>query len=370
MNWFLVTAISICVVLFIFLGYRITGIGNYSWIISGTSIGLILLYPLVWYGVLLEKVDRIVKFIVHIDMGMLSLLIAFILIRDLLFFPISYFKPSWSDFAFSNYGTYFLILFSAFLLFIGFLRASKGPELVDIQVPVKALPDELHNFSIVQISDLHAGAGIDKQYVDRVVAKALDLNADIVVLTGDIADGSIEKYQHNLQSLSRLTERFQVYYVTGNHEYLRDSELWISYFKSIGIKVLMNENTTVNFKGKSILIAGIIDPAAKELRPSSGPDIQKALAGNYKADFKILLAHQPNIAKEASTHFDLQLSGHTHAGQFFPWNIFINLTQPFAKGLKKCDKMWVYTNSGTGYWGPPFRLGTTSEITLLHLIQQ
>ncbi|MBD8080813.1 metallophosphoesterase [Chryseobacterium caseinilyticum] len=337
---------------------------------SGTSIGLILLYPLVWYDVLPEKIDRIVRFIVHIDMGMLSLLITFILIRDLLFLPISYFKPSWSDFAFSNYGTYFLILFSPFLLFIGFLRASKGPELVDIQVPVKALPDELHNFSILQISDLHAGAGIDKQYVDRVVEKALNLNADIVVLTGDIADGSFEKYQHNLQSLSRITERFQVYYVTGNHEYLRDSDLWISYFKSIGIKVLLNENTTVNFKGKSILIAGIIDPAAKELKPSSGPDIQKALAGNYEVDFKILLAHQPNIAKVASTHFDLQLSGHTHAGQFFPWNIFINLSQPFAKGLKKCDRMWVYTNSGTGYWGPPFRLGTTSEITLLHLIKQ
>ena len=370
MNWFLVIAISICIILFIFLGYRITGIGNYSWIVSGISIAIILLYPLVWYGVLPGSMDRIVRYVVHIDMGMLSLLIVFLIIRDLLFLPISYFRPSWSGLAFSNYGTYVLFLFSAFLLLIGFLRASKGPDVVDIKVPFKALPSELHNFSVLQISDLHAGAGIDEQYVENVVTKSLNLKADLIVLTGDIADGNFEKYQHNLKSLSKLTDRFQVIYVTGNHEYLKDSDKWISYFRSIGIKVLMNENTTVEFKGKSLLIAGIIDPSAKEFNPDSGPDIQKALAGDHTADFKILLAHQPNIAKEASKHFDLQLSGHTHAGQFFPWNVFIDLTQPFAKGLKKCDKMWVYTNSGTGYWGPPFRLGTTSEITLLHLLKQ
>jgi len=369
MNWFLVIAVSICLILLIFLGYRITGIGNYSWIISGVSIAIILLYPLVWYDVLPEKLDKIVRLVVHIDMGMLSLLIVLILIRDLLFLPVSYIKPSWSVFAFSSSMTFFMIFFSAFLLFVGFLRARKGPDLVDIDVPFKDLPSELHQFSILQISDLHAGARIDKQYVDYVVKKALDSNPDIIVLTGDIADGSFSKYQKNLTSLSKLTERFQVFYVTGNHEYLKDSEEWISYFKSMGIKVLMNENTTVNIKDKSILIVGIIDPAAKEVDPNLGPDIRKALQKADQTNFKILLAHQPNIAREASQHFDLQLSGHTHAGQFFPFNIFINLTQPFAKGLKRCDQMWVYTNSGTGFWGPPFRLGTTSEITVLHLVK-
>lgn len=370
MNWFVVIAVSICLILLILLGYRITGIGNYSWIISGVSIAIILLYPLVWYDVLPERLDKIVRYVVHIDMGMISILIVFIIIRDLLFLPVSYIKPSWSYFAFSSSTTYCMIFFSAFLLFIGFLRASKGPGLVDINVPYADLPPELQNFSILQISDLHTGAGIDKQYVDNVIRKALNLNSDIIVLTGDIADGSFQRYHHNLKFLSRLTERFQVFYVTGNHEYLKDSDAWILFFKNMGIKVLMNENTTVIIKDRKILIAGIIDPAAKEVNPKSGPDIGKALQKADKTDFKILLAHQPNIAKEASKHFDLQLSGHTHAGQFFPWNIFINLTQPFAKGLKKCDQMWVYTNSGTGYWGPPFRLGTTSEITLLRLIKE
>lgn len=370
MNWFLIIAISICFVLFLFLGYRITGIGNYSWIISGFCIVIILLYPLVWYDVLPEKLDKIVRLLVHIDMGMLSLVIFFILIRDVLFIPLSFIKPLWSSLIFSKYGTYTLFLISSSLLVIGYLRAGKGPKILNIQISINNLPSELKNFSILQISDLHAGAGIDKQYVDNVVKKTLDSKPDIIVLTGDIADGSFTKYQKNLTSLSKLTERFQVFYITGNHEYLKDSEEWISYFKSMGIKVLMNENTTVTIKDKSILIAGIIDPAAKEINPNSGPDIRKALDNADQTDFKILLAHQPNIAKEASKHFDLQLSGHTHGGQFFPWNIFINLSQPFAKGLRRCDQMWVYTNSGTGYWGPPFRLGTTSEITLLRVTKE
>lgn len=370
MNWFVVISVSVCLILFVFLGYRITGIGNYSWMISGISIGLVLLYPLIWYGVLPERFDKIVRFIVHIDMGMLSLMIAFLIIRDLLFIPIAFIRPQWSETAFSQYGTYGLMVFSAVLLSIGHLRAIQGPQVVNVDVPLEGLTSELNNFSILQISDLHAGAGIDEQYVENVVKRSLDLKADIVVLTGDIADGSFEKYHHRLRSLQYLTERSQVFYVTGNHEYLKESDRWISYFKGIGIKVLMNENSTVNYNGRSILIAGVIDPSAKESDPRSGPDIMRSLQGKYNVDFKILLAHQPNIADEASGHFDLQLSGHTHAGQFFPWNIFINLTQPFAKGLNKSGKMWVYTSSGTGYWGPPFRLGTTSEITLLHLSQR
>ncbi|MFL9835579.1 metallophosphoesterase [Chryseobacterium terrae] len=370
MNWFLLIAVSVFLLIFVFLGFRITGIGSNSWFMAAAFIGLIFLYPLVWYGVLPDKIDRIVRFIVHIDMGILSSLIVFLLIRDVLFVPISLIKPEWSIVAFSKYTTYSLSFISTLLLVVGFINAKRGSRIVDVEIPVENSPSELDNFTILQISDLHAGAGIDEKYVENVINQSLKTNADIVVLTGDIADGSFEKYEKNLKSLSRLVDRFSVYYVTGNHEYLKDSEKWISYFKSLGIKVLMNENTTVHFNGKSILLAGIIDPSAKEVNPDSGPDVKNSLEGNYKVDYKILLAHQPNIAKEASEHFDLQLSGHTHAGQFFPWNLFINITQPYAKGLNRCDKMWVYTNSGTGYWGPPFRLGTRSEITLLHLVKK
>jgi predicted MPP superfamily phosphohydrolase len=203
--------------------------------------------------------------------------------------------------------------------------------------------------------------------VEKVVGQALDLKADVIVLTGDIADGDFEKYKDHVEPLTRLTEHAPVLYITGNHEYLRDSEKWIEHFGQMGFQILLNQHTLILKGNSSILFAGITDPAVKEIRPDDGPDIEQALSASPVSDITILLAHQPKIASEASKHFDLQLSGHTHAGQFFPWNMIIKLLQPYSAGLKKCGPMWVYTNPGTGYWGPPLRIGTTSEITILEL---
>ncbi|HBO29463.1 MULTISPECIES: metallophosphoesterase [Leeuwenhoekiella] len=370
MNWFLVIAVSICAALLLFLGYRITGIGTYSWLLASLIVGTVLLYPLVWYGVLPEKPDLILRALVHFDIGLLGLLLTFLILRDILFLPLVYLKVEWVSIVFSKSATSFLFSFSFLLLAVGFWKAKLGPELVSVEIPINNLPSSLENYKIVQISDLHTGPGIDATYVNNAVEMALNQKADLVVLTGDIADGSFERYQSYLASLSKLTVQSQVLYVVGNHEYLKDSDKWLAYFKSLGIQVLMNEHLVVPEKERSILFAGVIDPEVKEVDPGSGPDLQKALLGSPETDLKILLAHQPNIAEEAAPYFDLQLSGHTHAGQFFPWNILIKLFQPYTKGLNKCENMWVYTNSGTGYWGPPFRLGTTSEITVLKLTKQ
>ena len=370
MNWFLIIAVSICAALLLFLGCRITGIGTYSWLLASLMVGIVLLYPLVWYGVLPEKPDLILRALVHFDIGLLGLLLTFLILRDILFLPLVYLKVEWASIIFSKSATSLLFIFSFILLAVGFWRAKQGPELVTISVPINNLPSSLENYKIVQISDLHTGPGIDAAYVNTSVEMALNQKADLIVLTGDIADGSFERYQSHLAPLSKLTEQNQVLYVVGNHEYLKDSGQWLAYFKSLGIQVLMNEHLVVPEKENSILFAGVIDPEVKEVDPNSGPDLQKALHGSPDTDLKILLAHQPNIAKEAAPYFDLQLSGHTHAGQFFPWNVLIKFFQPYTKGLNKCENMWVYTNAGTGYWGPPFRLGTTSEITVLKLIKQ
>jgi predicted MPP superfamily phosphohydrolase len=334
------------------------------------SVGLVLLYPLVWYGVLPDWLDKAIRAIVHFDMGMLGLMLCFILARDIIFLPLHLLKVEWAYLAFSRSSTLFMAGVSLTLLLIGFYRAHRGPDIVNVQIPVKGLPHALENYTILQISDLHAGAGINAKYVNEVVQKAMYTKADVIVLTGDIADGSFEKYQHSLNSLSQLTSQCKVLYVVGNHEYHQDSDKWLNYFKGLGIEVLLNQHSVITSKGNTLLFAGVVDPSAKEVDHNSGPDIQKTLHGSPAADVRILLAHQPNIAEEASNHFDLQLSGHTHGGQFFPWNLVINMLQPYARGLKQCNNMWVYTNSGTGYWGPPFRLGTTSEITVLKLVKQ
>ncbi|MCF0057181.1 metallophosphoesterase [Dyadobacter sp. CY356] len=367
MNWFLVVAIFIFSLLFLFLGFRLTGIGHYSWWVAAVSISILLLYPLVWYSVLSEMPDKVLRAVVHFDMGLLGIVITFILIRDLIFLPVKLFKPDWAIMAFSMPVTLMIAAAGFGVLLFGYWKASQGPEIVKIRVPIANLPLALEKFTILQISDLHAGAGINRAYVENVVGQVISFVPDVIVLTGDIADGEHKKYKNHVQPLSRLTGHAPVLYITGNHEYLRDSEKWIEHFRQMGFQILLNQHTLISKGNSSILFAGITDPAVKEIRPEDGPDIEQALLASPVSDIKILLAHQPKIASEASKHFDLQLSGHTHAGQFFPWNMIIKLLQPYSAGLKKCGPMWVYTNAGTGFWGPPLRIGTTSEITILEL---
>ena len=369
MNWFLVIAISVFSVLLLFLGFRLTGIGHYSWWIASASISVVLLYPLVWYGVLSEWPDKILRAIVHFDMGLLGIVTTFLIARDLIFLPVKAFKPDWAIMAFSTPVTLMIAAAGFALLLFGYWKAGQGPKIVKISVPIANLPVNLEKFTILQISDLHAGAGINRAYVENVVGQALGLKADVIVLTGDIADGDFELYKSHVEPLVRLTEHAPVLYITGNHEYLHDSDKWLGHFEQMGFQVLLNQHTLISKANSSILFAGITDPAVKEIRPDDGPDIEQALTACPVSDLRILLAHQPKIAEEASKYFDLQLSGHTHAGQFFPWNLIIKLLQPYSAGLKKCGSMWVYTNAGTGFWGPPLRIGTTSEITLLELVR-
>ncbi len=369
MNWFVIVALFILSLLFAFLGFRITGIGFNSWWIAAALVGIILFYPLVWYGVLSETPDQVVRAIVHSDMGFLSLMLAQIVLRDLVFVPLRLIEPESSCvvFAFSQTTTFAMMALSSAFLIFGYLKAKRGPRIVQIEIPIAGLPVDLEGFRIVQISDLHAGAGISQAYVKNVVEMALPLKPDVFALTGDIADGSFEKYQTRLEPLTLLIKHAPVLYIVGNHEFLLESDLWIREFKRLGARVLLNEHTTLVKGQSSILFAGVLDPSVKEVDPTKSPSIEKSLEGSDPAPIKVLLAHRPNIAKEACERFDLQISGHTHGGQFFPWNLLIKIIQPYATGLHKFGKMWVYTNPGAGFWGPPLRIGTTSEISVLTL---
>lgn len=362
-------AIAVLLGLFVFLGFRLTGIGSSSWVVSGVILGSILLYPLVWNAKLPDRIDKIIRGCTYFAMGLLGLLLAQLLVRDILFIPLSYLNPNLAVGAFSNTATLSMMGVAVLFLVIGYWKALQGPQIVKVEIPIPSLPAGLENFLIAQISDLHAGPGIDHTYVENIVNQVLSLNADIVVLTGDIADGDFDKYHHRVAPLARLSEKTPALYVTGNHEFIHDSEKWIGHFKKIGMNVLMNQHTLISNEKGSILFAGVTDPAGRNIHPQGGPNVELSLKGSPTSDIKILLAHQPDIADRASAFFDLQLSGHTHAGQFFPWNYAIKLFQRYDRGLKKSGPMWVYTNIGTGYWGPPLRLGTTSEITLIQLIK-
>jgi predicted MPP superfamily phosphohydrolase len=168
-----------------------------------------------------------------------------------------------------------------------------------------------------------------------------------------------------------LTARHGVYLVTGNHEYYSGAHAWIAEFQRLGLRVLLNEHVVLERNGAPFVVAGVTDYSAGHFDPSHKSDPVAALAGAPgDARLKLLLAHQPRTAlAAASVGYTLQLSGHTHGGQFLPWNFFVRLQQPFTAGLAKLGDLWIYTSRGTGYWGPPKRLGAPSEITHLRLVR-
>jgi uncharacterized protein len=259
---------------------------------------------------------------------------------------------------------------AAFVTVVGFAGARRRARIVSVEVPLTNLPQALHGFSIAQISDVHVGAQIKQNYVDAIVDAVNGLHADLVAITGDLVDGSVQHLARHIAPLGRLKARHGVFLVTGNHEYYSGERAWVAEFRRLGLRVLLNEHVVVRHAGASLVIAGVTDYSAHHFNPAQRSDPTAALAGApADAAAKILLAHQPRSALAAAgAGFDLQLSGHTHGGQFWPWNLFVRFQQPFTAGLHRLNRLWVYISRGTGYWGPPNRFGAPSEITLLRLV--
>ncbi len=257
----------------------------------------------------------------------------------------------------------------------GFWNARRTARVVRVDVPIASLPTALHGFTVAQISDIHVGPTIKHAYLSRIVARVNALQADMVAITGDLVDGRVAELQQHVQPLASLKSTHGTFFVTGNHEYYSGAHAWIDELRRLGLTVLMNEHVVLNHlkpghAAAGMVVAGVADYSAHHFDKAHQSDPAAAMRGApVDATVRMLLAHQPRSAQAASdAGFDLQLSGHTHGGQFWPWNHFVQFQQPFTAGLNKLKNLWVYTNSGTGYWGPPKRFGVPSEITHLRLV--
>ena len=267
-----------------------------------------------------------------------------------------------------------LALISLVIAFIvssfGFVEARRKPMLKKIKVPLSHLPAEFDGVVILQISDLHVGQTIKADYVEALVEMSNDLKPDIVVLTGDMTDGSRFQLEKELQSFKKLNAPLGKFMVPGNHEYYWGVTSWISFWKEIGFRTLLNEHALIEKNQAQLVMAGVHDYSAKRLGGGIVSSPAEAIAGAPLDAVKILLAHQPrSVYAAAKVGFHLQLSGHTHSGQYFPYNLLIYLFQPYVKGLNQFKKTWIYVNQGTGYWGPPSRFGVPPEVTLIELIK-
>lgn len=254
---------------------------------------------------------------------------------------------------------------------IGFLNARRVAAVVDVDVPIAGLPQALHGFTIAQISDIHVGPTIKHGYLDAIVDAVNALDADLIAVTGDLVDGSVRRLAEHTAPLARLKARHGAYFVTGNHDYYSNAHEWIPEVRRLGLRVLINEHVVLRHAEASLLLAGVTDYTAHHFDESHRSDPHRALSGAPDdVAVKVLLAHQPRSAEAAAdAGFDLQLSGHTHGGQFFPWNFFVPMQQPYVAGLNRLRALWVYTSRGTGYWGPPKRFGAPSEITRVRLVR-
>ncbi len=247
---------------------------------------------------------------------------------------------------------------------LGLWSASRPVAVKPVSVALRGLPPAFAGFRIVQLTDIHVGPTIGQAFIDQLVARTNALEPDLVAITGDLVDGSVAALGKFVEPLKNLRARHGVYFVTGNHEYFSGADAWISHLRGLGITVLRNERVTLEQGGQVIDLAGIDDPTGSNFAAGHGADLTRALAGRDPARPVILLAHQPKGAEQAADQgVSLQLSGHTHGGQIFPFNHLVTLQQPFVAGLHRLRDMSIYVSTGTGYWGPPMRLGAPAEIT-------
>jgi uncharacterized protein len=365
------TAIGLLLVLHLYIGWRI--VPQLPGTASGIVFALLLaasavLIPLAFFGRRAkhrESADRW-TWAGMLALGLFSMLFVLTLLRDAVLLAALPFDLS--PLAAPSAVAVPLLAIAAVL--IGLFSARRTPRVRHVEVPIDGLPAALHGFTIVQISDLHVGPTVKAPFVRAIVDRINTLGADAVAITGDLVDGRVQDLAHDVAPLADLRSRHGSFFVTGNHEYYSGAAEWIALLRTFGLRVLLDEHVVLDHGGAQLVLAGVADFSARHFIATHRSDPRAAMAGAPRgAGLRVLLAHQPRSADAAAdAGFDVQLSGHTHGGQFWPWNLLVKLQQPFVAGLHRLRSLWIYTSRGTGYWGPPLRLGAPSEITRLRFV--
>lgn len=238
----------------------------------------------------------------------------------------------------------------------GLVNVALGPVVKRVRVPLANLP--VGSYTIAHLTDVHIGTLIGRDFIETLVRRVNALRADLIVITGDLIDGRLAELRPHIEPLRELRARDGVFAVTGNHEYYWDVEAWLHHIRSLGVRVLRNERVTIS---DALELAGVDDA-------SYGEDVPRAVAGRDAQLPLVLLAHHPRTVERAvKAGVDLQLSGHTHGGQLLPWGWLARLWDPVVSGLRRFGSTWLYVSQGTGFWGPPLRVGTRCEIAAITL---
>ena len=349
-----------------YLALRLAGAG---WARVALAVPLLLIWivPVRYWGRERGRgetwIDNAVHQASYLSMAWVSFALVLTLARDLLLLLATVLQAPGPRAVLAEAGTPLVLAGSLVALALGAATALRGPRVERVEIRVPALHPDLEGYRIVQISDLHVGRTIRRRYVEHTVERARSLAPDLVALTGDMVDGPVERLAPHVAPLAELPRVAKTFFILGNHDCYAGADAWIAHFRALGAQVLLNSHAVLVKGAARMLVGGVVDPAYARARP------EIAIPRDAGADFRLLLAHNPRLAPlGARAGFDLQLSGHTHAGQFFPWTLAVRLVHaPHVAGLSKEGAMRVYVSAGTGTWGPPVRFGTSPELTLLTL---
>ncbi|MCZ8381529.1 metallophosphoesterase [Mycobacterium sp. CPCC 205372] len=259
---------------------------------------------------------------------------------------------------------------SVSLVGYGATRALGPPDVLAVPVRLRRLDPAFTGFRIAVVSDIHLGPLAGRRHTERIVETINGAEPDLVAIVGDLVDGSVAELGAAAEPLRDLASREGTFFVTGNHEYFVDEPAqWLTELDRLGVNVLRNENTAIRRGAAAFDLAGINDLAGEQR--SDPPDFDRALAGIGPARPTVLLAHQPIMVSEAAARgVDLQLSGHTHGGQMWPFHYVVQQVQPSLAGLSTVDDTQLYVTRGAGFWGPPVRVGAPPDVTVLSLSPQ
>ncbi len=246
----------------------------------------------------------------------------------------------------------------------GVWSAFAPPRITEVAVKLPRLPAALRGMSIVQLTDIHLGVWLERRYLEELVARANSLKPDLVAITGDLVDGSVERLGPIAAALRSLRSRYGTYFVTGNHEYYSGATEWAAALRGMGISVLRNARASIGDVGASLDLVGVDDWGAARQGFGRGYDLGRALSGRDPERAAVLLSHQPRGFEQAAAQgIGLQLSGHTHGGQVWPWTYMVSMAyHPYVAGLHLFDKSAIYVSNGCGFWGPPLRVAAPPEL--------
>lgn len=311
----------------------------------------------------------IVSQILYMLFGLAFILIVVLLVRDFIWYILYYSKkfnvPNIKDAAWLNKLNIIAVIFSLLVFSYALYEGLKDPDIKEVELVSSKIKDK---FDIVLITDIHIDQETSDAKIKRLVEKVNSLNPDAVLFVGDMVDGSVKVLGSKIDILKSLKPKKGTFFTSGNHELYNGFGEWILKFSSLGDGFYFIDNISIDIAEQNVFILGIPDTRVLRLYPQFLPDLEKVMGKVDSNKYRILMSHAPDVANSLPIGaFDLQVSGHTHGGQIFPFHFLAKIENKFLAGLYDVNGTKLYVSRGAGYWGPPLRFLAPSEITLIKL---